>query len=101
LEEFAPKIDITISRPDVVILAGDIHTGAKAVEWAHQTFSDIPVLYVHGNHEAYGKNLDDVQVEIAEACKATRHVHFLNEGELIVGDVRFLGHDVDRLLFIW
>ncbi|MBC3932604.1 metallophosphoesterase [Undibacterium curvum] len=90
-KEFAPKIDITISRPDVVILAGDIHTGAKAVEWAHQTFADIPVLYVHGNHEAYGKNLDDIQVEIAEACKAIGHVHFLNEGELIVDGVRFLG----------
>ncbi|MBK1888682.1 metallophosphoesterase [Undibacterium sp. 14-3-2] len=90
-KEFAPKIDIAISRPDVIILAGDIHTGAKAVEWAHQTFADVPVLYIHGNHEAYGKNLEDVQVEIAEACKATGHVHFLNEGELVVDGVRFLG----------
>lgn len=90
-KEFAPKIDITISRPDVVILAGDIHTGAKAVEWAAQTFADIPVLYVHGNHEAYGKYLDSVQAEIAEACKAKNNVHFLNEDELIVDGVRFLG----------
>jgi len=90
-KEFSPKIDIVVSRPDVVILAGDIHTGAKAVEWAAQTFEGIPVLYVHGNHEAYGKYLDSVQAEIAEACKAASHVHFLNESELIVDGVRFLG----------
>jgi predicted phosphodiesterase len=90
-KEFAPKFDISISRPDVVVLAGDIHTGAKAVEWAAQTFAGIPVLYVHGNHEAYGKNLDSVQAEIAEACEATSHVHFFNEDELIVDGVRFLG----------
>lgn len=90
-KEFAPKINVALSRPDVVILAGDIHTGAKAVEWAAQTFAGIPVLYVHGNHEAYGKHLDSVQAEIAEACKATSYVHFFNEDELIVDGVRFLG----------
>lgn len=90
-KEFAPKINVALSRPDVVILAGDIHTGAKAVEWAAQTFAGIPVLYVHGNHEAYGKHIDSVQAEIAEACKATNHVHFFNEDELIVDGVRFLG----------
>lgn len=36
----APQINPTLSRPDVVILAGDINTGAKAVAWAAQTFVD-------------------------------------------------------------
>ena len=36
--EDAPRIDPAVSRPDVVILAGDINTGAKAVEWAATTF---------------------------------------------------------------
>lgn len=89
--EAAPIIDPTISRPDVVILAGDIDTGAKAVEWAAQTFAGIPVFYVHGNHESYGKHLEHVQEDIEGACQAAGNVHFLNCNELILGNVRFLG----------
>jgi predicted phosphodiesterase len=89
--EHAPQIDPSVSRPDVVILAGDINTGAKAVDWAARTFSGLPVMYVHGNHEGYGHNLDDVQVQIQEACETAGNVHFLNCGEQIVGRVRFLG----------
>ena len=49
--QFAPPIRLSESRPDVGILAGDIHTGARAVPWAATTFPGLPVLYVHGNHE--------------------------------------------------
>ena len=42
--EHAPKIDPTVSRPDMVILAGDIHVGAKAVAWAATTFPGLPFL---------------------------------------------------------
>ncbi len=88
---FTPTYDLAQSCPDVVILAGDIATGSNAVQWAANTFDGIPVLYVHGNHEAYGKNLEDVQERIAEACQATKNVHFLNCGEFRLGAVRFLG----------
>lgn len=89
--QHAPVIDPSISQPDVVILAGDINTGAKAVEWAAQVFPAIPVLFVHGNHESYGKNLEDIQDEIEVACAASQNVHFLNCGEYQLGHVRFLG----------
>ncbi|HWW73590.1 MAG TPA: metallophosphoesterase family protein [Duganella sp.] len=89
--EHAPKIDLAASRPDMVILAGDIHTGAKAVAWAATTFAGLPVLYVHGNHEGYGHNLDSVQDEIRGASAATDNVHFLNCDEYIQNGVRFLG----------
>jgi predicted phosphodiesterase len=89
--EHSPLIDPSVSRPDVVILAGDINTGAKAVTWAAQTFPGLPVIYVHGNHEGYGHNIDDVQVEIQAACAITENVHFLNCSEYTIGQVRFLG----------
>jgi len=89
--EKAPQIDLTISRPDVVILAGDINSGAKAVLWASDAFAGTPVLYVSGNHEAYGKNLDDVQHDIEAACMAAPNVHFLNCSEYIHENVRFIG----------
>jgi len=72
-------------------LAGDINTGAKAVDWAAKTFAGIPVLYVHGNHEAYGGTLEDVQKEIQQACEASDNVHFLNCSEFQLNGVRFLG----------
>jgi hypothetical protein len=87
----APQVDPSISRPDAVILAGDINTGAKAVEWATEVFAGLPVLYVHGNHEAYGGKLEEVQEEIAAACAIAENVHFLNSDEYQLGNVRFLG----------
>lgn len=89
--EHAPRIDPSISQPDAVVLAGDINTGAKAVQWAAETFPGLPVLYVHGNHEGYGHAIDDMQREIKEACSTSGNVHFLNCGELTIGNVRFLG----------
>lgn len=90
-KNFAPRIDPSLSRPDVVILAGDINVGANAITWAEQTFAGIPVLYVHGNHEAYGKNLEEAQKEIAATAALTKNVHFLDCGEYRLGRVRFLG----------
>jgi predicted phosphodiesterase len=89
--EHAPAIEPRTSKPDVVILAGDIDTGARAMAWANQTFAGLPVLYVHGNHEGYGKNLDDVQNELVVACAAIDHVHYLNCTEHQLDGVRFLG----------
>jgi len=89
--EHAPVIDTSISCPDLVILAGDIDIGAKAIEWAARTFPTLPVLYVHGNHEAYGKNLEDIDKKIQEACAQVPNVHFLNRGEYVYRNVRFLG----------
>ncbi|MGV8917999.1 MAG: metallophosphoesterase [Pseudomonas sp.] len=99
--EHAPAIDPAFSQPDVVVLAGDIDNGARAVHWAAEVFADWPVLYVPGNHEAYDSTLEDVYEEIRNACTETTNVHFLNGDELIFGPVRFLGATLwtDFLLF--
>lgn len=89
--EHAPRFDLSISQPDVVVLAGDIDTGTKAVAWAAESFVGLPVLYVMGNHESYGHNIEGVEEKIQAACDATSNVHFLNCGEHHIGDVRFLG----------
>lgn len=89
--EFAPRIDPARSRPDAVILAGDIDSGARGVAWAERTFPGLPVFYVHGNHEGYGHDLDTVQLEMEAASQAAGNVLVLNCGEQIIGNVRFLG----------
>ncbi|MGH7013628.1 MAG: metallophosphoesterase [Stellaceae bacterium] len=41
---------------DVIVLAGDIHSGAQGVDWAASSFTQ-PVVLIAGNHEAYGREL--------------------------------------------
>lgn len=84
-------MDLGASRPDIVILAGDIDTGANAIPWAAHTFPEQTVLYVAGNHEAYGHELHGVERALRDACAATRNVRFLNCDEYVTGNVRFLG----------
>ncbi|MCR6687080.1 metallophosphoesterase [Pseudoxanthomonas sp.] len=86
-----PVIDLSVSRPDAVVLAGDIDVGTSAVAWADETFPGLPVLYVTGNHEGYGENLDDVQRKLDVLCRATGHIHYLNRREVWIEGVRFLG----------
>ena len=73
---------------DVVILAGDIARPWDAVTWAARF--DKPVLYVPGNHEFYGDTLDGAVTRLREACAGTQ-VRVLDDDEVIVGGVRFLG----------
>src|SRR3546814_4753636 len=81
----APTIYPANTAADVVILAGYIDVDARAVAWADTLFAGLPVLYVHGNHEGYGHNLDHVQNHISAACAASGHVYFLNCSEHQIG----------------
>lgn len=77
---------------DVIVLAGDIHLGARAAQWARR-FADRhgkPAILVAGNHEFYGGDFD---LTLAELRAGTRdsHVHLLENDCWIYRDVRFLG----------
>jgi len=89
--EMPVGIDLSVSRPDVVILAGDIDADAGSVAWAERTFRGIPTLYVAGNHEGYCGRIDDVERQIAKACAASPSVEYLQRRELVIAGVRFLG----------
>lgn len=79
------------SQADLVVLAGDIDVGDRAVAWADQAFPDLPVIYVHGNHEAYGQKIDSLKDRLAASCAVTGHIHFLDKRQLVIGNIRFLG----------
>jgi Icc-related predicted phosphoesterase len=74
---------------DVIVLAGDIHTNNRGVEWAAKHFGK-PVLYVHGNHEAYGKAIPKYFQEIKELATGTNVTVLENDVETING-VNFFG----------
>jgi len=75
---------------DVVVLAGDIHNGARGIEWARRRFPDTPVLYVPGNHEFYGGELQAVHSAMHAAARRFE-IELLDGAEVNVGGTRFLG----------
>ncbi|AZE47219.1 Ser/Thr protein phosphatase family protein [Pseudomonas chlororaphis] len=73
---------------DVVVLAGDIDLLTRGVEWANKNFR-CPVIYVAGNHEFYKGHLNRTLEKMRE--KALPHVHVLDNDEVVIDGVRFLG----------
>lgn len=68
-EKLTPSL--VVSEADVVVLAGDIGTNARGVEWARSAFS-CPVIYVPGNHEFYSKGRLDRTLEKMRAAACER-----------------------------
>lgn len=82
---------------DVVVLAGDIAQGPKAVTWAQResSFAGKPVVLVPGNHEFYGLERERT-LEIMRERAQGSSVHVLDRDELVLTGalderVRFLG----------
>jgi predicted phosphodiesterase len=80
----------TAAEADVLVLAGDIDRGTSGIAWARERAAGRPVLYVAGNHEFYGHALPALLDELRTAA-AGSPVHLLEDGELVLGGVRFLG----------
>ena len=75
---------------DVVVLAGDIHTGVQGFAWAQSAFSGDRIIYVPGNHEYYGHDWELVPKQLAHAASVCK-VYLLDRAQCIIEDVRFLG----------
>lgn len=73
---------------DLLVLAGDIASGTRAVDLFARW--PVPVLYVMGNHEAYGRDLEALEDELRLAAAGTQ-VRFLENDRLELDGVRFLG----------
>lgn len=76
---------------DVVILAGDIDNGTRAIDWAERTFPDQIVLYVPGNHEYYETEIEAADAALRERAQRSANVRFLLNDEFVIEDIRFLG----------
>ncbi len=83
-EDFDPPA----TDADVVILAGDIGVGLEGLRWAQVRLPDRPVIYVPGNHEFYHHDLSLIEELKAQA---PAHIHVLNDDQVIIDGVRFLG----------
>lgn len=73
---------------EVLVLAGDIDGSA----WAISRFRNwpTPVLYVAGNHEFFFDDMYQVRCALRLQTKGSS-IQYMDDDELILGDVRFLG----------
>lgn len=73
---------------DVLVLAGDLHRPAAAIEWARQF--ELPTLFVAGNHEFYGGDLVSTVRELRQHAEDSS-VRVLEHNVWHRDGVRFLG----------
>lgn len=79
---------------DVVILAGDISAPVKrSMAWAHSSLvlKGYEVVLVAGNHEHYGHRYEESMAEGIASRHEFPGVHFLENEEVVIGGVRFVG----------
>lgn len=91
-EGWNPIDMISETDADVIVLAGDIDTGIRGIEWAIVEAEALskPIIYVAGNHEFYGHEYQSLLNEMRNAASGS-NVHFLENDRIVIDGVKFLG----------
>ncbi len=84
---------------DILVLAGDIGVGTRGLEYAMRLLeiTKSKILYLAGNHEFYGGNMDVVRTQLRKLCTpeqafdVEQRLFFLDNNEVVIDGVRFLG----------
>lgn len=102
--EFGNQVDVQLQeRVDVLVLAGDIDAGKRAVQRAlFIANGNAPhVVFICGNHEFYGERVDKVHTRInldlveyyaEEKSEGDPLLHFLNDSFVDIDGYRFAGN---------
>ena len=77
---------------DVIVVAGDLVPYTNGLmELLAECWSTAPcIVYVLGNHEFYGGDIDDNRAKLAEECEKAG-IHLLDPGTIRIEEVRFIG----------
>ena len=77
---------------DVIVLAGDLAPYTKGlVAKLSEFWATAPhIVYVLGNHEFYGAEIDDARAGLADEC-AEVGIHLLDPGMVRIKGTRFIG----------
>jgi Icc-related predicted phosphoesterase len=83
-------MDRSFEGADLVVLAGDINLGTNGIDSIKSMITDVPVIYVLGNHEyykgSYPKTLDAIRNSATET-----NVHVLEDKAITIDGVTFHG----------
>ncbi|RKY28751.1 MAG: hypothetical protein DRP83_00225 [Planctomycetota bacterium] len=79
---------------ETLVLAGDVHKKPKSLAKFFRRIlkqNDIPIVYILGNHEYYGRVFPDALDEYREACADIPQVKLLEKKMVEIKGVQFLG----------
>jgi predicted phosphodiesterase len=78
---------------DVIVLAGDIHVGLPAINFAIQESKrhNKDVIIIAGNHEFYGHDYHEMLSKMRLAASHHSLVHFLENDSVVINGTRFIG----------
>lgn len=93
--EYDTEFKVPQTDADVLILAGDISPGLNGL--ARFARSSLPVIYVPGNHEFYGETIHALPAAMRLLARGSS-IHLLDNDELQLGGVRFLGTTLSKPL---
>lgn len=82
--------EISFEKGDVVIFAGDINLGVKGIRWIRSKITDIPVIYVLGNHEYYRGSYPKTLHKIIELAQET-NIYVLENNAVEIEGITFHG----------
>jgi hypothetical protein len=90
--EFAPFVPdpAAVDMADVIVLASDIHQGARGMAWVRQAFAGKRIIYVAGNREFY-KHHWDAHLALLREQAAMYGIDFLENDVVTIEGIRFLG----------
>src|ERR1700722_13027695 len=78
-------------RFDVLVIAGDLITRMeRGVAWLRERVPDCAVIYVPGNHESYGCDVDRTVEKAKQAAEGSK-VFVLQNEAIQIGSVTFAG----------
>ncbi len=81
-----PRVDA-----DVLIFAGDIHTKLNGIRWIKANArTDIPIIYIMGNHEFYGESYPRLIEKIKAEAERT-NIHVLENESVSIDGYQFFG----------
>ena len=78
---------------DVLVLLGDLHTGAHQTQKTLRKFREKTqqtIIYIPGNHEYYRTTISDFDAAISLSTRDLG-IHLLNPGMVRVGGITFIG----------
>lgn len=84
-----------LSNPgwDCLVIAGDLSTDLSLLDrfFAYKVPTDIPIIYVLGNHEYEGRHFNQVVEQYKETLKPFEHVHLLDNETVVIDNIKFIG----------
>ena len=78
---------------DYLVIAGDLSADLSLLErfFSYKIPSDIPVIYVLGNHEYEGRRFNEVPNQYREILKHFENVHLLDNESVVIDNIKFIG----------